>query len=96
MEGSSVNTQVATKAEPRQRARRSSRALAVLAIGPLAALVGLAWAVVQPYRITMLDPAGQGFWWLLAQPPLYVIAAGLFFHLVIAPGVVADLEDDRP
>jgi cytochrome bd-type quinol oxidase subunit 2 len=96
MEGSSVSTQVATKAEPRQRARRSSRALAVLAIGPAAALVGLAWAVVQPYRITMLDPTGQGFWWLLAQPPLYVIAAGLFFHLVIAPGVVADLEDDRP
>ena len=68
MEGSSVNTQVATKAETRQRARRSSRALAVLAIGPTAALVGLAWAVAQPYRITMLDPTGQGFWWLLAQP----------------------------
>jgi cytochrome bd-type quinol oxidase subunit 2 len=91
-----LNTQVATKADPRERARRSSRALAVLAIGPVAALAGLVWAVVQPYRITMLDPAGQGFWWLLAQPPLYVIAAGVFFHLVIAPSVAADLEDDRP
>ncbi len=91
-----MSTQVATKADPTQRVRRSSRALAVLAIGPAAALAGLVWAVVQPYRITMLDPAGQGFWWLLAQPPLYVIAAGLFFHLVIAPGVVSDLEEDRP
>jgi hypothetical protein len=88
-----VNTQVATKADPAQ-VRRSARALAVLAIGPTAALVGLAWALLQPYRITLLDPVGQGFWWLLAEPPLYVIAAGVFFHVVIAPGVVADLEEE--
>jgi hypothetical protein len=89
-----VNTQVATKADPAPRVRRSARALAVLAIGPTAALVGLAWALLQPYRITLLDPVGQGFWWLLAEPPLYVIAAGVFFHVVIAPGVVADLEEE--
>jgi hypothetical protein len=90
-----VNTQVATKAEPTRRTR-SARALAVLSMGPLAVLAGIVWALLQPYRLTMLDPAGQGFWWLIAQPPLYVIAAGVFFHAVIAPGVVADLEDDRP
>ena len=89
-----MNTQVATKAEPTRRTRRSARALAVLSIGPLAVLGGILWALAQPYRLTMLDPVGQGFWWLLAQPPLYVIAAGVFFHAVIAPGAVADLEED--
>jgi hypothetical protein len=69
------------------------RATAILAIGPLTVLAGLVWALLQPYRITLLDPSGQGFWWLLAEPPLYVIAAGIFFYSVIAPGVVADLEE---
>jgi cytochrome bd-type quinol oxidase subunit 2 len=90
-----VNTQVATKAEPTRRMRRSARAVAVLSIGPVAVLAGIVWALLQPYRLTMLDPAGQGFWWLIAQPPVFVIAAGVFFHAVIAPGVVADVEDDR-
>lgn len=85
-----MNTRVA--AEARTGARRSARALAVLALGPLVVLAGLVWAVLQPYRITLLDPAGQGFWWLLSEPPLYVVAVGLFFHFAVAPGVVADLE----
>ena len=88
-----MSTQVATKAESGPRARRSARALAVLAIGPAVVLAGFVWALLQPYRITLLDPAGQGFWWLVSQPPLYVIAVGVIFHLAIAPGVVADLEE---
>lgn len=88
-----MSTQVATKAESSPRARRSGRALAVLCIGPAAALAGVVWAFLQPYRITLLDPAGEGFWSLVAEPPLYVIAAGLFFHLVVAPGLVDDLEE---
>ena len=66
----------------------------MLFIGPAAALAGVVWAFLQPYRITLLDPAGQGFWWLVAEPPLYVIGAGVLFYLVIAPGVVDDLEED--
>jgi hypothetical protein len=85
-----VSTQAASKVE--SSARRSARALAVLALGPLAVLAGVVWALFQPYRLTLLDPAGQGFWWLVAEPPLYVIAVGVFFHFGIAPGVVADLE----
>lgn len=65
----------------------------MLSLGPVTVLAGLAWALLQPYRITLLDPAGQGFWWLLAQPPLYVIGVGLAFQLLIAPGVVEDLEE---
>ncbi|MER3411590.1 MAG: hypothetical protein C4305_04215 [Thermoleophilia bacterium] len=64
-------------------------------LGPLTALAGLAWAILQPWRVTLLDSEGQGFWWLLAQPPLYVIAVGLLFHALVAPGVVADLEEER-
>jgi hypothetical protein len=90
-----VNTQVATKADSAPRARRSVRAIVLLTIGPMAVLAGFVWALFQPYRVTFLDPAGQGFWWLVAQPPLYVMAAGVFFHIVIAPGIVADLEEQQ-
>jgi hypothetical protein len=31
------------------------------------------WAVAQPYRVTLLHPHGQGFWWLFVQPPLLVV-----------------------
>jgi hypothetical protein len=88
-----MSTQVATKRAP--RARRSARAVAVLAIGPAAIVAGAVWALLQPYRITLFDPVGQGFWWLVSQPPLYVIAVGIFFHVVIAPGIVADLDEER-
>ena len=74
------------------RARRSVRAYAVLSLGPVALLAGLVWAVVQPYRITLLHPHGQGFWWLVVEPPLLVMLAGLLFQLLVAPGLVEDLE----
>ena len=88
-----MTTQAASRVESSPRARRSGRAVAVLFIGPFVALAGVVWAFLQPYRITLLDPFGQGFWWLVAQPPLYVIGAGVLFHLAIAPGVVDDLEE---
>lgn len=75
--------------------RRSWRAPGVSALGPLTALGGLIWAFVQPHRITLLDPDGQGFWRLLVEPPLLVILVGLLFHLVITPGVLEDLEESE-
>jgi hypothetical protein len=78
------------------RPRRSARALAVGALGPLTALAGLVWALLQPYRITLLHPHGQGFWWLFAEPPLYVVAAGVAFALLVAPALVEDLEEAGP
>jgi len=68
------------------------RARIVLALGPSTAAGGVLWALVQPWRLTLLHPFGQGFWWLVAEPPLYVVAVGLLFRRVVAPGLVADLE----
>jgi len=72
---------------------RAVRARIVMALGPATMLGGVIWAVVQPWRLTLLHPHGQGVWWLVVEPPLYVILVGLVFRLVIAPGVAEDLED---
>ena len=63
--------------------------------GLVFALGGVAWALIQPYRITLLHPLGQGFWWLFVEPPLLVIAVGLFFHFVVVPGLLEDLEEEH-
>ncbi len=63
----------------------------VLALGPLTAAAGVAWAFAQPWRLTVLHPYGQGFWWLVAEPPLYVVLVGLLFRGLLAPGIVADV-----
>jgi len=76
-----------------ERVARRSRVRVVLAIGPATVLAGVAWALVQPWRLTLLHPHGQGFWWLLAEPPLFVVLVGVLFRWVIAPGLVDDLEE---
>ena len=73
--------------------RRSRRALVVLSLGPLCALGGVVWALLQPYRITLLHPYGQGLWWLISEPPIYVVLVGILFYWLVAPGLVEDLED---
>ena len=73
---------------------RSVRVRAVATIGPMTMLGGVAWGFLQPYRITLLHPHGQGFWWLLVEPPLLVVAVGVLFALLVAPGVIDDLEDE--
>jgi ABC-type amino acid transport system permease subunit len=89
-----VNAELVTELKaPLQRA--DARTRIVSAIGPTAALAGLVWALVQPYRVTLLHPRGQGFWWLFVEPPLLVIAVGLFFHFVIAAGLLEDLEEEH-
>jgi len=87
-----VDSQLVTPI-PAVRERRSARALAISALGPLTALGGVAWAFAQPYRVTLLHPRGQGFWWLVIEPPLLVVAAGLAFWLVVARPLLADLEE---
>jgi len=72
--------------------RRSVRARLIWTLGPATMLGGVFWAFLQPYRITLLHPHGQGFWWLVIEPPLLVVAAGIAFAFLIAPGVIEDLE----
>jgi hypothetical protein len=85
-----VNAELVSELEvPRQR---TTRARLVSALGPATALAGVIWAIVQPYRLTILHPHEQGFWWLLVEPPLLVIAVGLFFYFAIVPGLLEDLE----
>lgn len=83
-------------ARPRRSAvaRRSRRALAVLLLGPLTILAGLVWAVAQPYRIVFLERADRGLYDYLVQPPLLVGLVGVVFALVVAPGLVEDLESE--
>ena len=89
-----MNTHVAADS-PRARARRSARAVTVRLLGPAAMLAGLAWGVLQPWRVTLLHPRGQDFWWLVTEPPLLVVVVGAVFALFVAPGLVDDLEDAR-
>ena len=78
---------------PVARTHRNRRAQAVSLLGPLTVAAGLVWAIVQPYRITLLHPHHQGFWWLVVEPPLLVVVAGLVFALVVARPLLADLEE---
>ena len=74
-------------------ARTRVRVRILLALGPLTSLAGIVWTILQPWRLTLLHPHGQGLYWLLAEPPLYVVLVGIVFRLVLAPGIVADLEE---
>jgi hypothetical protein len=74
---------------------RTAKVRLVGALGPLAMLGGVVWAFLQPYRITLLNPHGQGFWWLLVQPPLLAVGAGIVFALLVAPGLIEDLEAEE-
>ena len=60
---------------------RSASARLVAVLGPLTMLGGVVWAFLQPYRVTLLHPHGQGFWWLLVEPPLLVVVVGIVFAL---------------
>jgi hypothetical protein len=78
----------------RRSARKSLRVLAVEALGPVTILAGVVWAIAQPYRIAFIYRDGKGAYDYLAQPPLLVALVGLAFALLVAPGLVDDLEDD--
>ena len=71
---------------------RTRGAYVVSMLGPVTVAAGLVWAVLQPDRITLLHPFHQGFWWLVIEPPLLVVLAGVIFALVVARPLIADLE----
>lgn len=88
-----MSTHIATEVT-RPRTVRSARVRIMVSLGPVTVLAGLVWALVQPYRVTLLHPHGQGFWWLFVEPPLLVMLVGALFHLFVAPGLVEDLEEE--
>jgi hypothetical protein len=91
-----VSAELVTELQAKNRgATRAAtwRIRIVLVLGPLTALIGLGWALIQPYRLTLIHPHGQGFWWLFSEPPLYVVLVGVLFRLLIARGLTKDLEE---
>jgi hypothetical protein len=78
---------------PADAAARIPSARVVSLIGPATVAGGLIWAILQPYRVTMLHPRGQGLWWLLFEPPLLVAVVGVVFALVVAKPLLSDLEE---
>lgn len=72
---------------------QARRARAISLIGPGTVAAGLIWAILQPYRVTLLHPRGQGFWWLVFEPPLLVALAGVIFAVVVAKPLLSDLEE---
>ena len=70
------------------------RARLVSSIGPLTALGGALWAVLQPERITLLHPHANSLWWLVVEPPIYVVFVGVLFHTFVARALLEDLRGD--
>jgi len=89
-----MTTHSATHVEPRARTL-AWRETVVSLLGPLTAVAGVAWALIQPWRITLLHPHGQGFWWLFVQPPIWIVLAGIGFHFVVARPLLYDLEEEE-
>jgi hypothetical protein len=82
-----------TRHIPATAVAHSTRARAISLLGPATVALGVIWAILQPYRLTILHPRGQGFWWLVLEPPLLVAAAGVIFALVVARPLLTDLEE---
>ena len=90
-----MNSNVATHSAVEMSYVRSVRAFVLSLLGPLTIGGGVIWAIVQPWRLTILHPDGQGFWWLVIEPPLLLAAAGAAFALVIARPLLAELDEAR-
>jgi hypothetical protein len=90
----STHTATQSVARPARAEVASWRQRLLASLGPLAALAGVVWAIVQPYRVTLLHPHGQGFWWLFVEPPLLVVLAGALFHLFVARMLIEDLAEE--
>jgi hypothetical protein len=86
-----MNAEYISELTPARARERLRGATVVGALGPATVLAGTIWALLQPYRITLLHPHGQGFWWLLVEPPLLVVLVGVLFHLAVLPGLREDL-----
>jgi hypothetical protein len=94
---SEIATSVPRETQREGVERRPWRALAVQLLGPITIVGGLVWGVAQPYRILILDRDSRGgdLYDYVFQGPLLVILVGLAFAVLVAPGLVADLEAEE-
>jgi len=90
-----MNSNIATHSTVELTYVRSARAFVLSLLGPLTIGAGVIWAIVQPWRLTLLHPHGQGFWWLVIEPPLLLAVAGAVFALVVARPLLAELDEAR-
>jgi hypothetical protein len=88
-----VDTQLVREI-PADRAYTATRARLISLLGPVTVAAGFVWALFQPYRITLLHPHAEGFWWLAVEPPLLVVLAGVVFAVFVARPLIADLEEE--
>jgi hypothetical protein len=88
-----VGTPLARPLAAERDRKQSLRAYVVTALGPLTAAAGIVWAILQPERLTLLHPRGEGLWWLLIEPPLLVVVVGALFAVLVARPVLDDLEE---
>jgi hypothetical protein len=88
-----VETQL-VREQPAEQVYTSTRARIVALLGPLTVVAGIIWAIIQPYRLTLLHPHHQGLWWLVIEGPMLAVFAGLIFAVFVARPLVADLEGD--
>jgi ABC-type polysaccharide/polyol phosphate export permease len=72
---------------------RTARIRIVSSIGPTVVAAGIVWAILQPDRVTLFHPRGQGVWWLLIEPPVLVMVVGVAFALLVARPLITDLEE---
>lgn len=92
VEPTAVAQELRVRARQAVRRHSSVRHAVVSLLGPSTMTASIVWMLAQPYRLTLLHPHGQGFWWLLVEPQLLVLGAGLIFSLLVAPGLLEDLE----
>jgi hypothetical protein len=94
---SEIATSVPRETQREGVERRPWRALVVQLLGPITIVGGLVWGVAQPYRILILDRDARGgdLYDYVFQGPLLVILVGLAFAVLVAPGLVADLEAEE-
>lgn len=94
---SDIATGIPSETSRQRVARRQWRALAVQLLGPITMVGGVVWGVAQPYRILIIDRDARGgdLYDYVFQGPLLVVIVGLLFTVLVAPGLVADMEEEK-
>ena len=79
---------------PATVARTRTQCESSRSIGPTVVAAGLrSGRSCSPTASRCCTRAARAFWWLLIEPPLLVVGAGIVFALLVARPLLADLEE---